>query len=320
MVNTAKAETAQAEKLLKEANGKIDVLQAEVTALKEVVTNNNNNNKQNHHLPQGAKSQNGHVRQSSLNLTLNQMSKMSLATAANLTMPSITCSNTSLNKSNSSIVLQVNSESLSVSSEMGDREVKRHVKGHKRGLSHNDIQLQPQPKSFIDKLFNSSTSQKELEQQQKKHIIESFQANRKQQAVSRSSEDVSNNDVAVPEQDYDIEINEVYFREIKDWRQTPDLLETSEFTKRVYREDIRPCLDFSDEAVCNSLLDSIRSNCLFIEDVKVSQLPGEAVVYSQCGLSRIASVCEYKIRLNENEAWISISKHSRNRVSTLIVV
>ena len=32
MVNTAKAETAQAEKLLKEANGKIDVLQAEVKA------------------------------------------------------------------------------------------------------------------------------------------------------------------------------------------------------------------------------------------------------------------------------------------------
>ncbi len=316
MVNTAKAQTAQAEKLLKEANGKIDVLQAEVTALKEIVTTKNK--QQNQLMSTATKSQNGHVRQSSLNLTLNQISKMSLAPTTNSIMPSITCSNSSLNKSNSSIVLQVSSDGLPVSSDIGEKDTKPHVKGHKRGLSHNDIQLQPQPKSFIDKLFHSSTSHKE--QEQKKQIIESLQSKNNQQNISRSSEDVSirtanNIVVSESEPDYDIEINELYFGEIKEWREMPSLLENSEFIRRVYREDIRPCLDFNDEAMCNSLLDSIRSNCLFIEDVKISH----PSIYSQCGLSQIRSVCEYKIRLNEKEEWIFISKHSRNRVSPNLI-
>ena len=108
MVNTEKALTWQAEKLLKEANGKIDVLQAEVTALKEVVAASSQS-RQLHpylavtqkHLANGKT--NRHIRQSSLNQqTLNQLAKLSLIPAKEdcAVMPSINCSNASLNASN----------------------------------------------------------------------------------------------------------------------------------------------------------------------------------------------------------------------------
>ena len=69
IANSAKAETAQAEKLLKEANGKIDVLQAEVKALKELVLTSTPSTPNKHLHPQlNQKNGSGsHSRQSSLN-------------------------------------------------------------------------------------------------------------------------------------------------------------------------------------------------------------------------------------------------------------
>jgi hypothetical protein len=67
MVNTAKAETAHFEKLLKEANGKIEVLQAEIKALKELVLTSTPNTPNKHLHPQLNSKNNTHSRQSSLN-------------------------------------------------------------------------------------------------------------------------------------------------------------------------------------------------------------------------------------------------------------
>lgn len=318
MVNTAKAETVQAEKLLKEANGKIDVLQAEVKALKEVVMTTNNSANKNLHPYFTATKQTGnvkgqrHIRQSSLNQqTLNQLSKMSLIPnkpdESNLMMPSISCSNSSLNKSNNSLTGNIAQKSTGLSTSRSEINFQTpvvkepHVKTHRRGLSHNDIQLQPKP-SFMDKLFNHSSSM------QDKVTVNSLEVPNE---ISRSQQSLQ---IIDNEPEYEVEFNEHYFKEIAEWRENPDLKGDSEFMKRIYEEDIGPCLNFNDEnQMTDKLLESIRSNCVCVEDLNRSQLDKDSLP-NTCGLSANPAVCEYKIRLNENESWIFISKLSRNRV------
>ena len=95
------------------------------------------------------------------------------------------------------------------------------------------------------------------------------------------------------------------------------------------RKNIYSALKFVSK--CPSLITDRRlkfSNCV-INNIEISlQLSLKYFVNSRalnlyiffanlstCGLSANPAVCEYKIRLNENESWIFISKLSRNRVS-----
>jgi hypothetical protein len=204
MVDTAKAETAQAEKLLREANGKIDVLQAEVKALKELVltstpstpnkhlyphlnittTNTNSNNNISNH------NKNGHSRQSSLNQlqTLNLVNNNNNNNNPTATSTPSTTSfynnsngthlsaNTSLNKSDTKLSTSQSSFNLlntynNNNNNNGNnnnviiKEKKSlFTKSHKRAPSQNDIQNQT--KSFIDKIFNQQTITTTTNQQQ----------------------------------------------------------------------------------------------------------------------------------------------------------
>lgn len=163
MVNTAKAETAQAEKLLKEANGKIDVLQAEVKALKEVVITSTTTLPNKHLHPYFNTTINKHSRQSSLNQqSLNQIAKATVNSKHDeLNAVSNSCSNSSLNSSGLNPMQK--SDKVGIASSRSEvnfansnmLRTEKHVKTHKRGSSHNEIQLQ-QSKSFMDKFFNSS--------------------------------------------------------------------------------------------------------------------------------------------------------------------
>lgn len=321
MVNTEKAANKQAEKLLKEANGKIDVLQAEVIALKEVVSSNNQNKHLHPYLAVTQKNANNakgnprHIRQSSLNQqSLNQLSKLTLIPTREDfgIMPSINCSNTSLNASNNSLnKTQQSTSQLSTSrSEVNFQNPQNlkeptSVKTHKRGHSQNDIQLQPN-KSFIDKLFSSS-SQSSSHQTQEKVLVNSPDSNE----CSKSQQSLQMID---SDSEYEVEFNELYFNEIAEWRESPELKGQSEFIKRVYEEDILPCLKFNGKGLSDDLLESIRSNCVCIEDLKSASIQVE-LLPKKCGLSNIPGMVEYKIRLNETEQWIYISRLSRNRVS-----
>lgn len=322
MVNTEKAANKQAEKLLKEANGKIDVLQAEVIALKEVVSSNNQNKHLHPYLAVTQKNANNakgnprHIRQSSLNQqSLNQLAKLSLIPTKEDfgVMPSINCSNTSLNASNSSLNKQQQQSNSQLSTSRSEVNFQNSqnlkepssVKTHKRGHSQNDIQLQPN-KSFIDKLF-SSTSQSNSHQNYEKIIVNSLDSNE----CSKSQQSLQLID---SDSEYEVEFNELYFNEIAEWRENPELKGKSEFIKRVYDEDILPCLKFNGKGLSDDLLESIRSNCVCIEDLKSSSIQVEHLP-KKCGLSNIPGIVEYKIRLNESEKWIYISRLSRNRVS-----
>lgn len=185
MVNTAKAETAQAEKLLKEANGKIDVLQAEVKALKELVLTSTPSTPNKHLHPQLSQ-KSSHSRQSSLNQqtlntivinanangTSNTNLSTQLSNGVNSTFiiaptststPGSSSSNqahqSSLTNSNSFSKISEKSNSLQPFSGFSSKDKSSFFnKSHKRVPSHNDIQSQS--KSIIDKLFSNKDKEK----------------------------------------------------------------------------------------------------------------------------------------------------------------
>ncbi|CAF0711138.1 unnamed protein product [Brachionus calyciflorus] len=251
MVNSARAEAAQSEKLLKEANGKIDVLQAEVKALKQLVITSTPSTPNKHLHPQ---------------------------------LDTIPTHSTPSNNSTQSVKLTIPHSVTSLQPLTNTKEKTSFFKSHKRAPSHNDIQS----KSIIDKLFQSSSKIQENNNHQNKPNF-SFTA-----------------DIA--------EFDPILFKELNEWKEKPDLGSiNSDFLKRVYDEDIFPCLNFSNKRLTDELMKAIESNCVCIEELSTSQQQSEP--FSQiCGLSNIQSICHYKIKLSENSEWILISKLSRNRV------
>jgi len=310
MVNTAKGEAALSEKLLKEANGKIDVLQAEVKALKELVLTSTPSTPNKHLHPHlnnsntnvAAHNKKSHSRQSSLNqqilnTVILHQSQHTNPTATSTPSSSHTAS--SINSSSGAQIMSVNSslntshstQCLQQVANTSSKEKVSLFKSHTRAPSQNDIQFHP--KSFIDKLFNQNQQQQ-------------YQAN---------LNDFTLNDTQVTDSSYiaNAEFNHVYFKEIVDWKDKPELNKNGAFMERVYREDVIPCLCFSEDTVSEDLLKSIETNCVCIEDLNNSQLSSESFP-QKCGLSHISSICQYKIRLFEATQWILISKLSRNRI------
>lgn len=272
MVNTARAETAQSDKLLKEANGKIEVLQAEVKALKELVLTSTPSTPNKHLHPQLIVK--SHSRQSSLNQQqFNNLVQQKTEPIPTHSTPSPQPSQSKLPHSTTSLQPLVNTK----------EKTSFFTKSHKRAPSHNDIQNQS--KSLIDKLFQSSSK---IQENSCNKLNCSFSA-----------------DLA--------EFDPILFKELNDWKVNPDLTNKNDFLRRVFNEDIYPCLNFSSKKLTDELLYAIESNCVCIEELSASQQNSEP--FSQnCGLSNIQSICQYKIKLSESSQWILISKLSRNRV------
>lgn len=156
MVNQARAETAQYEKLLKEANGKIDVLQAEVKALKELVLNTSNATSTPNKGSQRLFVKPGsHSRQSSLNQqTINQIIPVpaSMSTPSNSNTVQLTSSTNNLTTgkpTQSTGLKHSNTSTQPLSASLGKSNGLLQAKHHRRLPSD-------QAKSFIDKLFHTS--------------------------------------------------------------------------------------------------------------------------------------------------------------------
>jgi len=316
MVNAAKAEKLFAEKLLKEARGKIDVLQDEIKLLKELVLKSTStpHPPNRHSLPRQAlpaaaattSAASAHFRKTSLNhQTLGKM----------LSYPSAMRLSSSINKlSEPSPPSSVLTSTPSATSGLSAAQSRQHLNEPKAILSdQHTIQrsllsnphksggpergVETATKSFIDKFFNSDAERNaSVAQEQPPVRVESEQ-------LSSSREDQSNK----------LQINPIYLEELSVWKQKPETTSETSFLRRIYSEDILPCLDFSDEKTNRNILASIECNSVCIEEI--------ASIYWKiddklqiCGLSNIPSVCQYKIKLNENSSWILISKLSRNRI------
>ncbi|XP_062246575.1 guanine nucleotide exchange factor for Rab-3A isoform X4 [Platichthys flesus] len=214
MVNEANVKQAAAEKQLKEAQGKIDVLQAEVTALKTLVLTST---------------------PSSPNRQLHPQLQPS-----------------------------------------GARGAYKHVGGHVRNKSASGI-------------FPSSPG--------------------KHEPSSVAKEDR--------------EMDSVLYAEFLMWKEHPSFERSSAFLRRIYREDIGPCLSFTRSELSQLVQNAVENNSLTIEPVALSALPMVKASAVECGgpkkcaLSGVSRLCQHRIKLGDKGSYYYISPSSRARITAV---
>ncbi|XP_053282928.1 guanine nucleotide exchange factor for Rab-3A isoform X1 [Pleuronectes platessa] len=222
MVNEANVKQAAAEKQLKEAQGKIDVLQAEVTALKTLVLTST---------------------PSSPNRQLHPQLQPS-----------------------------------------GARGAYKHVGGHVRNKSASGI-------------FPSSPG------------------NHEPASVAKE----------------DREMDSVLYAEFLMWKEHPSFERSSAFLRRIYREDIGPCLSFIRSELSQLVQSAVENNSLTIEPVALSALPMvkasavecggpngfRAAIETKCALSGVSRLCRHRIKLGDKGSYYYISPSSRARITAV---
>eukprot|EP00063_Salmo_salar_P006714 XP_013981549.1 PREDICTED: guanine nucleotide exchange factor for Rab-3A-like isoform X7 [Salmo salar] len=134
----------------------------------------------------------------------------------------------------------------------------------------------------------------------------------------------------------DKEMDNVLYAEFLTWKDRPSLDRKSAFLGRIYREDIDPCLSFTESELSQSVQNAVENNSLTIEPVAVSTLPVvkanavecggpnglraavETVCFSasdrKCALSGLSRSCKHRIKLGDRESYYYISPSSRARV------
>jgi Rab-3A-interacting protein len=70
----------------------------------------------------------------------------------------------------------------------------------------------------------------------------------------------------------------IYFKELVEWRESPEVRMKGSFMERIYKEDVLPCLNFSDRKMSEELLNAIETNSVSIEELTNSQQCAEAMI------------------------------------------
>ena len=108
-------------------------------------------------------------------------------------------------------------------------------------------------------------------------------------------------------------VDPVVKKEYMDWIKEPNLDKNqSEFLKRLYLEDIQPCLAFPNKALALKVIHSIENNTLSMSPIVLPKnSSGELPNF--CALFNTALLCQYKLYIDEEE--FEISQLARNRVA-----
>ncbi|XP_050391367.2 rab-3A-interacting protein [Patella vulgata] len=108
------------------------------------------------------------------------------------------------------------------------------------------------------------------------------------------------------------EIDTVCLEEFQNWRLKPEMNHSTPFFCRVFNEDIKPCLNFQNRKLATRLQECVEGNCLTIEPI-----PGDNSYPRKCSLTESNKLCNYKIRLDDDQEWHSISQLCRNRIAAV---
>ncbi|KAG8577905.1 hypothetical protein GDO81_010321 [Engystomops pustulosus] len=111
------------------------------------------------------------------------------------------------------------------------------------------------------------------------------------------------------------------YNEFKAWKEEPLMDRTCPFMKRIYQEDICPCLSFPKNELAAAVLEAVENNTLSIEPaglqpvrfVKASAV--ECGGPKKCALSGQTKSCKHRIKLGDSSNYYYISPCCRYRVS-----
>lgn len=109
------------------------------------------------------------------------------------------------------------------------------------------------------------------------------------------------------------EADPIFNKEFVTWRQNPVFDKESTFFKRIYQEDIYPCLNFENSELSEQVISAIENGNIIIEKIHSSKnepLPKE------CALMNAPRLCPYKMYLDGKDCY-NISTLSRNRITSI---
>ncbi|XP_073476155.1 rab-3A-interacting protein isoform X1 [Aquarana catesbeiana] len=113
------------------------------------------------------------------------------------------------------------------------------------------------------------------------------------------------------------------YQEFKVWKEEPLMDRTSTFLKRIYQEDICPCLTFPKNELAAAVLEAVENNTLSIEPaglqpvrfVKASAV--ECGGPKKCALSGQTKTCKHRIKLGDSSNYYYISPCCRFRITSV---
>lgn len=120
-----------------------------------------------------------------------------------------------------------------------------------------------------------------------------------------------------PEKEEERLIDPVLRKEYLTWKKSPTLeKQESDFLKRIYREDVEPCLDFPNGKLAKDVFEAVRNNNLAISPIIGPKSDDdEQQVPKNCALLEAPLLCRYKVRLEGVEEEFCISQLARNRIA-----
>ncbi|ELK23435.1 Guanine nucleotide exchange factor for Rab-3A [Myotis davidii] len=119
------------------------------------------------------------------------------------------------------------------------------------------------------------------------------------------------------------QVDTTLFAEFRAWRESPTLDKNSPFLGRVYREDVGPCLDFTVQELSALVRAAVEDNTLTIEPVASHTPPTVKTAAAEyggtntCALSGLARACRHRIRLGDSDSHYYISPSSRARITAV---
>ncbi|XP_062246572.1 guanine nucleotide exchange factor for Rab-3A isoform X1 [Platichthys flesus] len=127
------------------------------------------------------------------------------------------------------------------------------------------------------------------------------------------------------------QMDSVLYAEFLMWKEHPSFERSSAFLRRIYREDIGPCLSFTRSELSQLVQNAVENNSLTIEPVALSALPMvkasavecggpngfRAAIETKCALSGVSRLCQHRIKLGDKGSYYYISPSSRARITAV---
>ncbi|XP_056382750.1 guanine nucleotide exchange factor for Rab-3A isoform X4 [Hyla sarda] len=119
------------------------------------------------------------------------------------------------------------------------------------------------------------------------------------------------------------QVDTILYSEFMEWKENPTLDKSCPFLSRIYKEDIKPCLDFAKKELSEQVLIAVEDNTLSVEPVTQPTLPvvkASAIERGgprKCALSGLSRSCRHRIKLGDSGNYYFISPSCRFRITAV---
>ncbi|KRY67382.1 Rab-3A-interacting protein, partial [Trichinella pseudospiralis] len=111
-----------------------------------------------------------------------------------------------------------------------------------------------------------------------------------------------------------LEVDPICHQEFTIWLENHDLTNIEHpFLKRIYNEDIYPCLNFTNTELASLVCNSIANNTIILENILATENEKAKI----CALTEMPRLCSYRMKIDNADQWHYISTFCRNRIAAI---